>query len=489
MIRRSHESTSESERAACVAYRPRVMRSANVATVPQWLPHRIPLGVGPAATDGTEDLNLADLAVRADLDGLRLIDLGTGRRVRPVSYSMLNPSSGHLPHTARFLLELGQEGPHWCVPWNWGAWSAAPAQPRVTLGRTVLAPARWLPDRALRDAAEAAGRPWHGEVASWRQRWDVPRHIQLIRADNHIAVDLDDPLHLLVFQEELKRVKGLSVVERFDGARHGGWLAGPDGAHAAELVIPLLARPARKAPAPAPLSPAGVTPARRGAYAHVPGGEWLYAKLYVPEPFQARVLTRHLRHLTDPAVLAAAGADTWFVLRYADPEAHLRLRIHGKPAQLWPVLLPALRLWAEGLRDAGLADRLVLDTYDPEIERYGGSAVQARAERVFHADSAVVIRQLGLPTDDLADVPGRTALAALGILAILTRLRTEDEALGLLGNGERRMPPYSSSGGLEVAFPGFWDEFLRLPVPCPGSGRRAPRQAPRPHAVPTETLI
>lgn len=434
LIRRGRAGAPEGERTACVAYRPRVMRSANVATVPQWLTHRIPLGVGPAAAEGTEDLRLADLAVRADLEGLRLVDLRTGRRVRPVSYSMLNPGSGHLPQTARFLLELGQEGQDWCLPWNWGAWSAAPVQPRVTYGRTVLAPARWLPDRALRDAAAAGGRPWAGQVATWRRRWGVPRHVQLTRADNHIPVDLDDPLHLLLFQEELKRAKGLSVVERFDGEQGGGWLSGPDGGHAAELVIPLLARPARKAPAPAPAPPPLAAARSRGSHAHVPGGEWLYAKLYVPEPFQAQVLTRHLHHLTDPAVLAAAGADTWFFLRYADPDAHLRLRVHGKPAQLWPVLLPQLRLWAEGLRDAGLAGRLVLDTYDPEIERYGGSAAQAHVERLFHTDSAVVTHQLALSEQDLTGVPDRTTLAALGILDILTRLATENEALGLLGS-------------------------------------------------------
>ncbi|MGW6394928.1 lantibiotic dehydratase [Streptomyces sp. NPDC055103] len=443
--RRGEGGGPRGETVATVVHRPRVIRSANVATVPQWLPHRIALGVGrPAAGPdargrGVTDLHVADLAVHADLDGLRLTDLTTGRRVRPVSYSMLNPATGHLPQVARFLLELGQEGLDWCVPWNWGAWSAAPAQPRVRHGRTVLSPARWLPDDSVRRAASSddTDRGFATVVARWRERRGVPRHVLLTRADNRIAVDLDDPLHLLVLREESKRPRGLTVVERY-GAGHGdSWLTGPDGAHAAELVLPLVARrdraavPDRTAP-PRASAAAAVPVARSGSAPHLPGGEWLYAKVYVPAAHQAAVLAGRLPAVAEPALLAAAGVDTWFFLRYADPDAHLRLRFHGKPAQLWPVLLPELNRWSGELRDAGLAHRMVLDTYDPEIERYGGADVQVHVEQVFRADSEAAAAQLALPSGTVAGLSD-TGLAALGVLDALTRLGGQEEALEWLG--------------------------------------------------------
>ncbi|MFF2808875.1 lantibiotic dehydratase [Streptomyces sp. NPDC058000] len=424
---------------AAVAYRPRAVRSTNVATVPQWPAHRIPLGVGPATAPATVDLPLGDLAVLADLDGLRLIEAATGRRVRPVSYSMLNPASGHVPHVARFLLEVGQEGQEWCLPWNWGSWSSAPAQPRVTYGRTVLSPARWLPDRALTGVAAEPDRAWRGQVARWRRRWDVPRHVLLVRADNHLAVDLDDPLHLMVFRDEVRRGAGLVVLEQFGGSHGRRWLTTPDGAHACEFVFPVFARrPSGKAPE-APQSRERTGPATavraplpdRAAQAHLPGGEWLYAKVYAPDALQGQLLARHVPRLTRPELLTAAGADSWFFLRYADPDPHLRLRFHGKPGPLWSVLLPELQRWVAELRAAGLADRLVLDTYDPEIERYGGPGALVHAERVFHADSEAVLDQLSLPTGPLADCPP-TAAAALGILAVLTEFGTAGEALDWL---------------------------------------------------------
>ncbi|MFF6778816.1 lantibiotic dehydratase [Streptomyces sp. NPDC012637] len=420
------------ELVATVAYRPRVARSANVATVPPLLPYRIPLGVPASAADGdVTDLRPEDLAVHADLNRMWVVHTPTGRTVRPVSHSMLNPSSGHLPYVARFLLDLGYEGHDWCAPWNWGSWAAAPALPRVRLGRTVLAPARWLPDGALREDAAAradgTGPGWREAVAAWRLRLGVPRYVLLARADNRVTVDLDDPRHLLVLHDEVKRPQGLVVTEWYGGPEGTGWFAGPDGPHACELVVPLFARRPRPAAAPA-ARPAAPAPAGRRAV--LPGGEWLYAKLYVPDGLQDQVLSRHVSRLVGSEAVRAAGADGWFFLRYADPDPHLRLRFQGKPETLWPVLLPAVREWAEELRDAGLADRLVLDTYDPETERYGGPAALGHAERVFHADSAAVLAQLAGGGDGLPVV----TRAALGVLDLLTGLGSPEEVLDWLGD-------------------------------------------------------
>ncbi|GHG83405.1 lantibiotic dehydratase [Streptomyces griseocarneus] len=433
---RSGSAPDGQEIRACVAYRPKVARSANVALVPQWLPYRIPLGVGPAAGEGVTDLRVEDLAVYAETDALRLVHVPTGRRVRPLSYSMLNPASGHLPHVARFLLDLGQEGREFCPPWSWGSWSSAPVLPRVRHGRTVLSPARWLPGPALAAAARgtATEAEWVDEAACWRRRWDVPRHVLLARADHRVAVDLEDPLHLNLLRDELRRAPGTAVVERLDGG--GSWLHGPDGPHAAELFLPVFAKPAappRTAP-PRTAPPRPSVPPRAAAGrapAHLPGGEWLHAKLYVPEELQPAVLARHLGALTEDALLREAGADLWFFLRYDDHAGpHLRLRFHGKPEPLWRVLVPALRAWAHDRRDAGLLSGLVLDGYEPEVERYGGPAAIGRAERVFHADSAAVLSALsatGRPVRQEAHA------AAPGIIAVLTALGGEDEALEWLG--------------------------------------------------------
>lgn len=492
LVERGRAAADGSELPVTVAFRPTVARTANVTAVPQWLAHRIPLGVGPASAATTQDLCLDNLAVRATMDRLELEHTLTGQRLRPLSYSMLNPLSGHFPHVARFLTELGRQHEQSYGAWSWGSWATAPALPRVRYGRSVLCPAHWTPDAAL--SAAAVGRDdaaWAPQVHQWQQRRRVPRNVLLCRGDHRIAVDLDNPLHLMLFRDELRRMPGLKVMERFGGAASNDWFRGPDGPHACELVFPVFRRTGARRHATPRSGPdlddttATARKATQGMHGtpgaaprHLPGGQWLYAKLYVPEHHQPAVLARHLGRLTGPALASIAGIDTWFFLRYADPAPHLRLRFHGKPEALWSELLPALRTWTEELTDAGLLSRLTLDTYEPEVHRYGGPAALAHAEHFFHADSIVVLGQLSQPLHRRAELRP-VSLAALGILDILSHLCTASEALQLLG-GE---PVLALRGTVQrsekQALSALLDERGRAQPPAIGTGWEARRTALR----------
>jgi thiopeptide-type bacteriocin biosynthesis protein len=90
-----------------------------------------------------------------------------------------------------------------------------------------------------------------------------------------------------------------------------------------------------------------------------------------------------------------AEVDRWFFLRYGDDDgSHLRLRFHGPAAALARDLQPRLHRATRALHAAGLLRRALWDTYDPELERYGGPEAMAAAERVFHADSVAALEHL-----------------------------------------------------------------------------------------------
>jgi lantibiotic biosynthesis protein len=127
------------------------------------------------------------------------------------------------------------------------------------------------------------------------------------------------------------------------------------------------------------------------------------------------VLTELVRPLT--AELAADGViDGWFFLRYADPDEHLRVRLHGAPDRLLGAL-PALHRAAAPFLADGLLWRIGLDTYQREVERYGGPAGILLAERLFCVDSEAVGEILaGLEGDTAADARWRLALLGCDLL-------------------------------------------------------------------------
>jgi thiopeptide-type bacteriocin biosynthesis protein len=147
-----------------------------------------------------------------------------------------------------------------------------------------------------------------------------------------------------------------------------------------------------------------------------PGSEWLYAKLYTGPA----TLDQVLRDVVRPSVEAALGsgaADRWFFVRYGDPDWHLRLRFHGRPDRLHGEVLPALQAAAAPLLDDGRLWRVQLDTYEREVERYGGAEGIVLAERLFHADSEAVLALAALlPEDARGDVRWRLAFAGMDLL-------------------------------------------------------------------------
>ncbi|WP_198535114.1 lantibiotic dehydratase [Streptomyces natalensis] len=430
-----------------VSVPPGLARGGNVAQVPRWLDALLPVasfpGRAPAEGPGHCDddpgdrvepvpATLHDLAVGADAEGLYLLHTATGRRVAPAFFHVLNPQ-WQAPNAVRFLrdvAECGVRGPAW---WDWAGAGVLPCLPRVRYGRTVLAPASWRPDDALRDRQAPYGR-WSAALEAWRARLRVPHRIRVGSADRYLELDLHLPAHRSLLRQELVRRPHALVQEApTEAGCPDGWLSGPDGPHRAEVVLPLVARRPEAAPDPPAVRAPHVR--RDDIDAHqpqLPGGDWLFATLHCSAERHDEILAGHLPHLI---AALPEPVDRWFFLRYQDVEGpHLRLRFHGPAAALTTQLLPRIHQFAASLRRARLVRRLALDTYDPELERYGGPEAMPAAERVFHTDSLATLEQLSLlrrsPTE-----PDPLLLVAAGQVAMARAFFRDVPGAGAAGPG------------------------------------------------------
>jgi thiopeptide-type bacteriocin biosynthesis protein len=249
-------------------------------------------------------------------------------------------------------------------------------------------------------------------VRQLRARLGLPRYIVLADADNELVTDLDNVLCVESLAHQVRRRASARVVEFLPGP---GQLAvsGPQGHFTHQVVVPFV----RSAPQLGPSLPEAGRPANVPARAPVerrfpPGSEWLYVKLFTGPATADQVLLRVAPLLA--ASLAAGSIDSWHFVRYGDPDWHVRLRMHGPADVLLGELLPGLRDLAEPLLRTSQLWRIQLDTYEREVERYGGDLAIGYAERVFHADSeAVVAIMRELPGDVGSDLRWRLALRGI----------------------------------------------------------------------------
>ncbi len=317
----------------------------------------------------------------------------------------------------RFLCMLQHQQQCLGLAWSWGPLAQASFLPRVTHERLVLSPAAWnLHHDTLEGLGKAGGAQRFAAVQALRTERRMPRFVALEDGDNLLPVDLDNVLSVETLVQMIKDRSQAMLVELFPGP-DGLCARGPEGRFVHELVVPFIrSRPAESARSVVRQA-RSVEASRQSRLARsfLPGAEWLYVKLYTGAATADRLLLGTVAPLVKSA-LGAGVADGWFFLRYGDPDWHLRLRLHGAPNRLRELAgeLPSL---LAPLHREQLLWKVQLDTYEREVERYGGPEAILLAEQLFRVDSEAVLELLELLLgDDGADARWRLALCGMDLL-------------------------------------------------------------------------
>lgn len=392
------------------SYQPTDAREANVALRPLLRTYEIAVGTAPILPSA-HVIPLHDLLVGIRDERFYLYSRRLNKRVIVCQLHML--TAVQAPNVCRFLTEIAADGLPVLTGFDWGSLAGAPFLPRVTVphgqqAKLILTPACWnLQATTIQPQGEGDPemRLFTG-LQRWRSRWRVPRYVYLTELDNRLLLDLEHPQMAVELFKALTALKGeqaLTLQEQLPDFEHL-WLTDTQGdAYFAEVVIPLLRcdappvpRPgipeldARRPPASASLSsaspPASAHVAARQERVFYPGDIWSYVKLYCTHAQQEEVIAGPLREIIRE-LRESRLIDGWFFLRYADPQPHLRLRIHASAVEDIRPVLDSLLAWSRRLASRGQVQRYVLDTYEREVARYGGPASMDLLEQVFCLDS------------------------------------------------------------------------------------------------------
>jgi thiopeptide-type bacteriocin biosynthesis protein len=398
-------------------------RLGNVISRPVLRKYEIPyLGVSGARRD--EQIPLTDLQVAVRGDRVLLRSVKLAREVIPRLSTAHNFARGQGVY--RFLCHLQGQHVTEALGWTWGPISGLPFLPRVQYGRIVLSRATWrIPQAVLKPIRELEGFDRFQAVQFMRRDRALPRKVVLVEGDNELMVDFDNPLSLDAFVNETAGQSDVRLAEIFP-AEDELMLEGPEGRFFHQLLLPVVMKPREERSAMSsrvdPRFSASVGTGRQ----FTPGSDWLYFKLYTGTSTADVVL----RRLVAPVVthsLSEGWIDRWFFVRYNDPDHHLRVRFHGNPATLVSRVLPMVSKYINQM-NRGAIWRVQLDTYEPEWERYGGTAGVELSEHLFWADSEAVLEILsGLETGAPNELE-RWCIALLGVDRMLDDVGLDLEA-------------------------------------------------------------
>ncbi|HEX3683523.1 MAG TPA: lantibiotic dehydratase [Bryobacteraceae bacterium] len=359
-------------------------------------------------------LPLSDLLVGVQNGRIVLRSKRLGKEVIPRMTNAHSFAHPKLPSVYRFLGHLQLQDV--LVPnFLWELAKNPDYLPRIRAGRVILSSARWHLNRDdIRQIAAKERAARFASVQELRRERGLPRWVLFEQADQTLPVDLDNVLSVDAFVHALKRSRQANLLELFPGPDEL-CLEGPEGRFCHELHVPLVRK--SRAVEPRQTSAAAVPQdISRMARSLPPGSDWLFLKLYGG----AAALDDALSVLAAVVQNAISQriATRWFFIRYRDPQLHLRIRFHGNAARLMADLMPVLSAALTPLLEARTLYNMQLDTYQREMERYGGLEGIAASEDLFWADSEAVLEILrNLSGDEGLDTRWRAALLGVDMLA------------------------------------------------------------------------
>lgn len=260
--------------------------------------------------------------------------------------------------------------------------------PRIQYEEFIFRPASWkIPTHPIRKLKEQAFTNFHEELLALFAAEGWPEVFSV--NENGTPVHIDIRNHLGAFLlANMVAAPHLFIFEVIGAAPDEQWMQAKSGGYHHEILLPFRnevfkAKPAMKVPRivkELPGVPRSVTPST----------EWLYFKIYAGAATVEKLIGERL-----PVLLEEWKKDhlinSFFFLRLTDPDYHLRLRVKPTDYAAIGAILKSFNAFFSPELESGFIQKIQIDTYRREVERYGGPLV-VPSEELFCIDSELVVQ-------------------------------------------------------------------------------------------------
>jgi thiopeptide-type bacteriocin biosynthesis protein len=341
-------------------------------------------------------IELKDLVVSIKKNRVVLRSKKLDKEIIPRLSTAHNYSYNALP-VYQFLCDLQtQDFEKSAFGFNWGNLSYQHKfLPRAEYRNTILARAQWQFIKSeLRFLLDEKGEALAASIHKWRKEWQIPSQVFFAESDNELYINFDDELSVRMFISVLRKTERIVLKEfLFD---HSDMIVKDQEGHGYtnEFIAVLLKKKEKKK------TPAGTGEEARTAQApslqrsFITGSEWLYYKFYCGIKTGDHLLAEVIKPLTEE-LAQHQWIDKFFFIRYADPEVHIRFRLHITKPEYTGHVITAIHRYIQPLVEKALVLKVQTDTYTRELERYGIHSMEL-GEAVFNIDSMATLNLLSM---------------------------------------------------------------------------------------------
>lgn len=279
-----------------------------------------------------------------------------------------------------FLCDMQYNDRKRFMSFNWGALRKELSyRPRVCYKNIILSLASWNFDHhQIRSCEEAYNKAKN--IDEWIATYKLPRKFSCIKNENRLLIDIDIPISLVLFMNEIKTEDRLILEEYIEPSKSIG---------SANEIIISFAKPTLKQDENTsktinyPSSPIDST--------FYIGSNWLYFKIFCGIASSDEIITEAIFPVLE-ANLTKGYINSFFFIRYNEGGYHIRLRLNITDKFDFNAFIKTFNTVIEPYRNSGQVSNVELDTYNREVERYGGDELMRISEQLFFLNSLVVIK-------------------------------------------------------------------------------------------------
>lgn len=360
-------------------------RHGNIASRPKFRDYQIPVLAGSASDES--EISLSDLMVSVRNGQLYLRSKRLNKVVIPRLSNAHNYGMNALPVYHFFGDLQGANHKYWLglnleVLPKLGIFKI----PRIKYKEVILSLASWYLQAEDIKEILAVNAPDHDKkLNKFFEKWHLPQAFVYADEDNELLVHQENRIEVLAWLSACKKRSQIILKEYLPVSNTV--LKDADARAVNNQFVALLTRKDHKkqqAPVFKP-SPKNEINVKRQYF---PGEEWLYAKIYCGVKIADQLIGNELLSL-GKKLIGMDLIDQWFFIRYADPEPHLRFRVHVSGKNGLGTVIGEINKAFEALSETGLVWKIQFDTYEREIERYSAAGIEL-SEQLFYHDSLAV---------------------------------------------------------------------------------------------------